>query len=248
MTSKILITTAAVTVVSTMALAQMGQTGQQSTMDQPMQRSQPTAQPAGGAMQGQQSSQTGQSSQMTQAGQQQLTDREFVKQAASSGEYEVKSAKLVQDKVDDQQLKQHAMHIEQDHKKANDELKQIAKAKNITISDDMDARHQRMYDQLKDQDKEQLAQTWKQQQQQAHQDAIKLFQQASTQLQDPELKQFAQKQLPILQQHQAMLGGSDQSAKPAGAQLGEDQDLQKDKDTVKDKQPGYESKDTPINP
>lgn len=67
-------------------------------------------------------------------------------------------------------------------------------------------------------------------------------------MQDPELKQFAQKQLPILQQHQAMLSGSDESARPAGAQLGQDQDLQKDKDAVKNKESGYESKDTPVTP
>ncbi len=217
MSCRFLITAAAVTVVGSMSLGQLG-------LDEPSQQQQ-TAQPAAGQVGGQ----TGQTGQMGMTGQQQISDRDFVRQAASAGQFEVKSAKLVQDKADDPQIKQHARRIEQDHERANQELKQIAKNKNIELTEDMDARHQRLYDQLKDQDKEQLVQTWKQQMQQAHRENIQLFQRASTQLQDPELKQFAQKQLPILQQHQAMLQG-DRSAQPAGAQLGQDQDKEKDQD------------------
>jgi putative membrane protein len=230
MTRKFLITAAALAAVNGLALAQMGQsTAQQSQQQKDQQSMQsPTAQPAGNAMQGQQ---------------QQLTDQEFVKQAAARGQFEIKSAKLVQDKVDDPQVKQRAKSIEQDHQKALDELKQIAKSKNIDFASDMDTQRQRLYDQLKDQNKEQLAQSFKQQQIQAHKDTIQLFQQASTELKDPELKQFAQKQLPILQQHLTMIQGNaqgqDQSAMPAGAKLDQ-------QDQPKDKESGYESKDTPM--
>ena len=246
MTRKFFITAAAMAAVSTLAYAQMGQdTAKERSGNDAMQTS-PTAQPAGAAM-------TGQT-------QQQLTDKEFVKQAAQSGEFEVKSAKLIADKVDDPKMKESAKLIGQDHKKANDELKQIAKTKNIDVPSEMDAKQQRMYDQWKTQDQQELAGAYHMQQIQGHKDAIELFQKASTQLQDAELKQFAQKHLPILQQHLTMLQANaqmqhDPSAVPAGAKLDQPSSMDqpksktdgwKDTNQPKQKESGFESKQNPI--
>ena len=244
MTRKFFITAAAMAAVSTLAYAQMGtDTAKEGSGKDAMQTS-PMAQPAGGTM-------TGQT-------QQQLTAKEFVKQAAQSGEFEVKSAKLISDKVDDPKVKESAKLIEQDHKKANDELKQIAKVKNIDVPTEMDTKHQRMYDQWKTEDQQKLADAYQMQQIQGHKDAIELFQKASTQLQDAELKQFAQKYLPILQQHLTMLQGDaqmrhDPSAVPAGSRLDQPtgvnqpkSDQWKDTNQPKPKESGFESKDTPI--
>lgn len=248
MTRKFLITAAAIAAVNTVAFAEMGQSGSEQSR-QGSQQSSPTAQPAGGAMTGTQSGQTWQQKQGASVDQkQQLTDQDYVKQVAQTSQFEVQAAQLAADKIDDPSLKQSAQRIQQDHAKASDELKQIAKSKNMDVPTEMDAQHQRLYDQMKNQGKEELATSFKAQQIQAHKDAIDLNQRASTQLKDPELKEFAQKQVPILQQHLTSLQGaqSPDQAVPAGSKLDSDS---KWKDSPYDKkESGYESKDTPIQP
>lgn len=186
------------------------------------------------AGQGTMSSSSDISAQPAGAMQGQLTSQDFVNQAASAGLFEVKSAKLAASKIDDPQIKQFATQMEKDHAKANDELKDIAKKKNLTVPSDLQGQDQQMYSQLQNQSGQQLSQLYVQDQVKAHQKTVDLFQRASSQLQDPDLKQFATKQLQILKQHQqhiqslpgassagaSGLSGSssmDSSAQPAGS-------------------------------
>lgn len=203
--------------VAGIASAQMaGQTGQSSS-DQP-DRSQSTGQMGqSGTMSD--TSRSGMSGSMSSS--QKIDDKEFVKQAASSGQYEVESSKLVQDKVKDPQIKQLAKTMEDDHKQANDELKRLAKQANVSdVPSSPQGADQQMLSQLKQANEQQLGQEYIQQQIQAHQKAIQLFRQAQTQVQDPQLKQFAQKTLPKLEQHlQHLQQMSGSGAQPAGGAL-----------------------------
>lgn len=151
---------------------------------------------------------------------QKISDQDFVRRAASSGNYEVDASKWVQDKVKDPQIKQLAKTMENDHKQANDELKKIAKQSNIDVPSGPQGADQRMLSQLKQQsDEQQIGQQYVQQQIQAHQQAVDLFSQAQTQLQDPQLKSFAQRTLPKLQEHLQHLQQMGTSAQPAGGAL-----------------------------
>lgn len=217
MTSRTLALLAAATLgIAGFASAQQaGQTSQgigQSSTAQP-DRSQSTGSSQTGSM-------TGAGSSM--ASSQKIDDKEFVKQATSGGLYEVESSKMVQDKVKDPQIKQLAKTMEQDHKQANDELKKIAKQANIDVPSSPQGQDQQMLSQLKQSqsDEQQLGQQYVQQQIQAHQKSIQLFQQAQTQVQDPQLKQFAQKTLPKLEQHlQHLQQIQGSGAQPAGGTL-----------------------------
>lgn len=189
-----------------------------------------------------------------------LSDSQFVKEAATGGLYEIESAKLASQKLEGD-WKEHAKAIEKDHKTANDELKRIAQKKDIVVPATLDAKHQQMLSDLRKSDKDQFQSTFSQQQIDAHNAAIDLFQRASTDLQDPDLKQFAQKQLPALQRHLAMLQGgqpgmaaqkqSDVTAEPAGATIkGDNTNVQRNRGAqpdpeLKDRQSGYETHSNP---
>lgn len=151
---------------------------------------------------------------------QKISDQDFVRKAASAGQYEVDASKWVQDKTKDPQIKQLAKTMEDDHKQANDELKRIAKQANIDVPTSLQGADQRMLSQLKQQsDEQQAGQQYIQQQIQAHQQAIDLFRQAQDQLKDPQLKSFAQRTLPKLQEHLQHLQQMSSSVQPAGAAL-----------------------------
>lgn len=130
---------------------------------------------------------------------------QFVKIAASSGMYEVQSAQLALDKNVPDPLQQFAQRMIEDHGKANDRLEQVAKDAGITVPDQMMQKHQDMLAKLKGLTGQDFVTAYSQQQLQAHQNAVDLFQRASKSLDNPQLQQFAQDTLPVLEQHLSMI-------------------------------------------
>lgn len=126
-------------------------------------------------------------------------DRDFITKAASAGNFEVRSAKLVQDKITDKDEKDFAQMMIDDHTKANDDLKSLAERKGVTISDSLAPKHQSLYDQLNSSND--VLGTYKQQQVAAHQQTIKLFEDELRNGRDADVKAFAEKYLPVLRQH-----------------------------------------------
>lgn len=134
------------------------------------------------------------------------TDRNFVNQAASGGMFEVKSSELALQRLAMQQnssseLRDFAQMMIDDHGKANKELERIAKQKDIEVSDRMLPEQQQAYDKLVSQTGSDFNKRYYKDQVEAHDDAIGLFQKAARDLQDPELREFAQRTLPTLQEH-----------------------------------------------
>jgi putative membrane protein len=128
-------------------------------------------------------------------------DKGFVDKAATGGMAEVKLSKLAMDKGQSTEVKQFARKMVEDHTKANMELKQIAEKKSIVVPTALDEKHQKVYDQLAkltgaDFDKEYMRTMTTD-----HDDTVKLFKDQSQNGQDPELKSFAMKTLPILEKH-----------------------------------------------
>jgi putative membrane protein len=131
-------------------------------------------------------------------------DKGFVDKAATGGMAEVKLSKLAMDKAQSTEVKQFARKMVEDHTKANMELKQIAEKKSIAVPTALDEKHQKAYDKLTkltgaDFDKEYMATMAMD-----HDDTVKLFKEQSQNGQDPELKSFAMKTLPILEKHDDM--------------------------------------------
>lgn len=142
------------------------------------------------------------------------TDAQFVQKAAIGGLAEVQLGQLAQTKATSADVKQFARMMVTDHTAANNELTQIATAKAISLPTDLDAEHKAVRDRLNtlsgaEFDREYMAAMVKD-----HNDAVTTFQTEANGGSDPELKAFAAKTLPKLQEHQRM--ATETSAKTAG--------------------------------
>jgi putative membrane protein len=138
------------------------------------------------------------------AGELSTADRSFVDAAASGGLAEVQDAQLAQQKAASNDVKQFATTMIADHTQANDELKQIAQSKGVTLPSKLTRAEQRAEEDLKKLSGAPFDRQYARQQVEDHQKTVALFQKEANSGQDPHLKAFAQKYLPKLQQHLQM--------------------------------------------
>ena len=134
----------------------------------------------------------------------QLTDKGFVKTASASDLAEINTSRLAAQRASRPDVKKFAMQMIQDHTKSSEELLKIADKKGLEPAKEMAKKHKEMFEKLSmlqgaDFDKEYMAGQVK-----AHDEAVKLFTNASKNLQDEELKAFASKTLPVIQMHHKM--------------------------------------------
>lgn len=130
------------------------------------------------------------------------SDRQFITDAASSDLFEIQSSQwALQQQSADPELARIAQMMVEDHTKASQDLRSIAQRKGITVPQRMSENHQQMYDRLRSASGSQVATQYRQMQLQAHQEGVALFQRASQNLTDAELRQFAQRTLPVLREH-----------------------------------------------
>ncbi len=134
-------------------------------------------------------------------------DIKFVNMAARDGEAEVILGKLAAEKASSEDVKKFGQQMVDDHSKANEELKSIAKSKNIDLEKAQangTKKGERISQKLSklegaEFDKGYVAVMLKE-----HESAVKLFEGQSKNGQDEELKAFAAKTLPTLQHHLEM--------------------------------------------
>ncbi|MDN2710253.1 DUF4142 domain-containing protein [Janthinobacterium sp. SUN118] len=132
-------------------------------------------------------------------------DRQFLSKAADAGSTEIAASKVAQSKSSNAEVKKFADAMVADHTKVAEELKQLASSRQIEVSDEPGAKHKAQIARLsrldgKPFDTEYAASIGVA----AHQDAVKLFTEASQKASDPAIKAFAAKTLPALQHHLAM--------------------------------------------
>jgi putative membrane protein len=89
-----------------------------------------------------------------------------------------------------------------DHTKANDELRSIATAKGVTLSDTPNATHKALVDKISSTPSSDFDKTYIQESGiNAHREMQTLFRNESTSGLDPEIKAFATKTLPTVEMH-----------------------------------------------
>ena len=88
-----------------------------------------------------------------------------------------------------------------DHSKANDQLKALASNKNITIPTDMAAEHKSKRDELSGLSGEAFDRAYVDAMVADHKKDVDEFKKQSTSNEDPDVRAFAKKTLPTLQQH-----------------------------------------------
>jgi len=157
-------------------------------------------------------------------------DQKFIEKAAQDGMAEVELGRLAQTKASNDQVKQFAQHMEQDHSQANDELKRIAQAKGVMIPTSTDHSHMNKMEKMQkesgaDFDKQYMAEMVKD-----HEKDLRFFREEAQNAKDPELKTFAQKTAQKINEH---LNMARQIAAQVGAEGG--------KTGMKEHQPNKES-------
>ena len=133
------------------------------------------------------------------------SDKSFMKEAAHAGAAEIEASKLAQTKAKSADVKTFADSMVTDHTKVADELKALAATKNVKLPDGPSVKQKaeiKLID-AGDNDKfdARYAKTFGVK---AHQDTIKLFEDAAKNAKDPEVKAWADKTLPGLRHHLEM--------------------------------------------
>jgi len=128
-------------------------------------------------------------------------DRKFVEEAAVGGMTEIELGKLAQQKGANEQVKQFGAKLVEDHSKANDELKQIAQAKGVTVPAAPDKSHQKDIEKLSKLQGAEFDREFMAHMVSDHRKDVKQFEKASTSAKDSDIKAFAGKTLPTLQEH-----------------------------------------------
>jgi putative membrane protein len=132
------------------------------------------------------------------------TAQDFVNKAAAGGIFEVESSKAVQGKAQDEAVNEFAQKMIDDHGAANAKLQTIAGAQKLQVPKETDAKHKSDLEALTSANGS-VDQSYVKMQQEAHADAVKLFQDYAADGDNAELKTFAQQTLPTLKMHQEMI-------------------------------------------
>jgi putative membrane protein len=130
-------------------------------------------------------------------------DKTFVKEAATGGMAEVELSKIAQ-KSENADVKNFANRMVQDHTMANAELTSIAASLGSEMPKTLDSEHERLRDRLQALHGKAFDEQYMRDMVEDHNKAVRLFQQEGRSGHNAQLKQFAQKTLSTLEEHQKM--------------------------------------------
>jgi putative membrane protein len=141
-------------------------------------------------------------------------DEKFVTKAAQGGMAEVDLGNVAKQNGANDAVKQFGERMVTDHSKANDELKALAQQKNWTLPSEPKASDKSKKDRLSKMTGADFDKAYMRDMVQDHQADVKEFQKCATSCSDPDLKAWAAKTLPTLQDHLKM---AQDGAKQVGA-------------------------------
>lgn len=132
--------------------------------------------------------------------------QDFVALAAQSDMLEIDSSKLALQKSDSDKTKTFAQKMIDNHTATSTELKGLLSSGKVTVSapSAMDKAHQAKLDKLTKLQGKDFTKQYDDMQLSAHKDAVSLFERYSKDGDNPDLKAFAGKTLPKLQEHLKM--------------------------------------------
>jgi putative membrane protein len=130
-----------------------------------------------------------------------MSDQTFVLDAAKGGMVEVELGKLAQEKAASTEVKNFGKRMVDDHSKANDELQSLAKNKNMTLPTDLAPKDKALRDRLSKLSGAAFDRAYMNAMLSDHRKDVSEFKRESTAGKDPEVKAFASKTLPTLEEH-----------------------------------------------
>lgn len=130
-------------------------------------------------------------------------DSTFMKHAAADGMAEVAMGRMALDKSSDSQVKQLAQRIVDDHKKANDQLKAIARDNGVKLPDGPTPDARKAAEAMRKLDGAAFDKAWARHMVSDHEKAVAMFTKASKSG-DADVRDFAAQTLPALRDHLQM--------------------------------------------
>jgi putative membrane protein len=143
------------------------------------------------------------------------SDRTFVEKAAQGGMAEVELGKMAQQRAADAQVKQFGERMVTDHSKANDELKSIATAKGVNLPTSPGKEHEQASQKLQRLQGPAFDREYMKHMVTDHKKDVAEFQKEAKSGKDNDVKQFASKTLPTLEDHLKMAQQVEQATKSA---------------------------------
>ena len=131
-------------------------------------------------------------------------DKTFVNEAASGGLAEVELGHLAEQKAASPDVKQFGQRMVEDHSKANQELKMIAAQAKLTVPTQPEKSAQTAEQRLQQSNGVAFDQAYVAYMVQDHEKDVAAFRKEAQSGQDPAVKAFAEKYLPVLEQHLQM--------------------------------------------
>jgi putative membrane protein len=131
-------------------------------------------------------------------------DTAFAKEAAIGGMAEVDLGNLAKQNASNQDVKQFGDRMVTDHSKANDELKQWASSNNVTLPTELDAKHKALKDRLSKLNGDAFDKAYMRAMVSDHKEDVAKFRRESTSGKNADLKAWAGKTLPTLEDHLKM--------------------------------------------
>lgn len=129
----------------------------------------------------------------------------FWTNAAQGGMAEVELGKLASTKAQNAEVKSFAQKMVTDHTKANDELKALAKEKNVTLPTTLDSAHQSTMSDLQGLSGAEFDKEYVNAMVKDHEATVQLFEKQAEDNSDADTKGFAAKNLPTLRMHLDMI-------------------------------------------
>jgi putative membrane protein len=129
------------------------------------------------------------------------SDQKFMKEAAQAGAAEVELGQLAQQKAESPDVKAFAQRMVDDHTKANDQLKQVASQKSVTLPSQPDAKDTAEKARLEKMSGAQFDKAYMNYMVADHKKDVADFQKEASRANDPDVKNFVQTTLPTLQSH-----------------------------------------------
>lgn len=128
-------------------------------------------------------------------------DCKFLLEAAQGGAMEVELGTLATQKAGNEEVKRFGQRMVDDHTKANQQLMELAKRKNVDVPAAHGAAHDKMGKQLSALSGEAFDRAYMRHMVTDHQKDVKAFHQEATAGGDSDVKTFAQRTLTVLQEH-----------------------------------------------
>jgi len=138
-------------------------------------------------------------------------DTRFAREAAMGGMMEVDLGKLAVQKASSDRVKQFGQRMVDDHSKAGDDLKGIAAKDNLILPSELDARHKAIVDRFSNLSGTAFDRVYMRDMVKDHQTDVADFQREANSGSNADLKTFATKTLPTLQEHLRIARETDDS-------------------------------------